>query len=89
MKKQFTLNLGAVEIDYVATNEPIDGIDPILVIDKDLDNQETNTDKLHHVSVLLAVPLEVRAAATIEQPLIYIYNGKDLTDGLNDKVISI
>lgn len=84
MKKQFTLNLGSLAMDYVASNESIEGIKPILVVDVNLSNQEHGEDRLHHLSVLLAVPKEIREAASSSNPLVYIYNGKDFEDGFDD-----
>lgn len=85
MKKVFTLNMGLVEVDYVASNELVKGIKPILVINKDMPLSQSNDEKLHHASILLAVPKEVREAATDEQPLIYIYNRKGFNHGFDDE----
>ena len=86
MKKVFTLNMGLVEIDYVASNELVKGIKPILVVNKDMSLNQASDEQLHHASILLAVPKEVREAATDEQPLIYIYNRKGFNHGSNDEI---
>ena len=57
-----------------------------MVIDGKLSTNETGEDRLLHASVLLAVPNEVRSAVSHSHPVIYIYNAKDLSDGLNNQV---
>ena len=84
MKKQFTLNLGLVTIDYVASNEVIPGFKTIMTVDSQLSSESSGGDTLHQLSVLSAVPKDVRDASTSTQPIIYIYNGKDFKDGLID-----
>lgn len=84
MKKQFTLNLGLDTIDYVASNEVIPGFKTIMTVDSQLSSESIGEDTLHQLSVLSAVPIEVRDASTSAQPIIYIYNGKDFKDGLID-----
>lgn len=86
MKKYFTLNMGLEEIDYVASNESIPDVKPILVVDANLSANEVGEDRLLHLSVLLAVPKEVLDAAKNTHPVIYIYNGKDFKDGFIDEV---
>lgn len=82
MKKQFTLNMGMVTLDYVASNEIIAGFKTIMAVDSNLSSDQSGEDTLHQLSVLSAVPTEVREACTSEQPIINIYNGKDFKDGL-------
>ena len=78
--------MGLEEIDYVASNESIPDVKPILVVDANLSSNEIGEDRLLHLSVLLAVPKEVREAANHSRPVIYIYNGKDFKDGFIDEV---
>lgn len=80
MKKYFTLNVGLNEFDYLASNEQLNGAIPVMVLDK-VYGKEINGDAKHHASVLLAIPIEVREAVSDENPKIYIYNAKDITDG--------
>ena len=53
-----------------------------MAVDSNLSSDQSGEDTLHQLSVLSAVPTEVREACTSEQPIIYIYNGKDFKDGL-------
>lgn len=82
MKKSFTLNMGLTEVEYVASNEAIVDVKPILMVDANLSADEAGESQLLHLSVLSAVPKEVREAAKDFPPVIYIYNGKDIKDGL-------
>lgn len=84
MKKLFTINLGLEEFDYVASNESVVDVKPILVVDGKLSANELGEDRLHHLSVLNAVPQEVRDAVTSSHPVIYIYNAKDFPNGSFD-----
>lgn len=81
MIKQFTFNLGLEEIDYIASNEAVKDVKAIMVVDGKLSSNEVGEDKLHHLSVLSAVPKEVRDAVSHSHPVIYIYNGKDFPNG--------
>lgn len=84
MKKSFTINLGLEVFDYVASNDSVPDVKPILVIDGKLSEQEVGEDRLHHLSVLSAVPQEIRDGVRPSRPVIYIYNGKDFPNGFID-----
>lgn len=84
MKKTFTINLGSVPMDYIASNEPIGNVKPILVLDNNVPPSAVDKDSLLHATILAAVTKELRNVTSEIHPLIYIYNAKDFPNGFND-----